>query len=370
MKAWLGKLMESLPQLNAVKQELEEKNRHLTLLYDISRAFSSTLDSDDVYAEILGIVGCMLDYEELILMLHKEKSRQLHVVSTYGIADPNPLMGMAFDKGEGITGEAILKRKPIYVPNTRRDKRYLYYKGLKPGDCAFYTVPIFSPDGEQVIGVLNVSRPASEAFNNQERETLRAVSNLIGLWITNAHLFGAVKEQSVKDVLTGLYNRRDGEETIAREVRRAARFGRQFSVLIVDIDFFKKYNDRYGHPQGDIVLKEFGGLMKASLRDVDYVSRWGGEEFLVILPNTDAEGAIQAAEKISRNVRRHPFPKRTSQPGRHFAVSIGAATFPDHRREADALILAADKALYEAKGAGRDQVRLADSAQHKKQRAG
>lgn len=367
MMGWLGKLV---GRMTSLEKELEVKNRHLTLLYDISRALSGTLDSEDLYGEIAEIVGCMLDFDELVLMLYNDRSRKLRVVATYGIDDPGPLMGMAFDRGEGITGETIETKEAIYVPDTSKDKRYLYYKGLKPEDGALYSVPILNPEGERAIGVINVSRPTTQAFSQQERETLRAVSHLIGMHIVNARLFQEIKEQSVKDALTGLNNRRDSEEAVRREFNRAHRFERQFSVLIIDIDHFKKYNDRYGHPQGDVILKEFASLLASSLRDVDYVARWGGEEFLVILPNTDLEGAARAGDKICRNIRRHPFPKRSSQPKRHFTVSIGAACFPEHGQTVEDLIRAADKALYEAKGAGRDQVAVAETIPVKKRQAG
>jgi len=349
------------------KQVLEEKNRHLTLLYDISRTFSGSLDSDDLYQEILAIVGLMLDYDELVLMMPNEDEQNLQVVATYGIEEAEQLMGMVFDKGEGITGEAILTKKPIYVPDTGADSRYLHYKGHKPEDVSFYSVPILGPAGERVLGVLNVSRPASEPFRGQERETLQAVSHLIGMEITNARSFAAMKEQSVRDRLTRLYNRRHGEEALQREVKRASRFGRQFGALMIDIDHFKQYNDVNGHPQGDKALREFGSLLQTSLRDVDYVARWGGEEFLVILPNTDAIGTLNAANKICRNVRRHPFHKRSHQPLRHFSVSIGAATFPNDAQNADTLVECADQALYEAKETGRDRVVTASTSQRKQQ---
>lgn len=367
MIGWIAKLMGRMTRL---EKELEVKNRHLTLLYDISRALSGTLDSDDFYSEMAEIVGCMLDFDELVLMLYNDRSRKLRVVATYGIDDPGPLMGMAFDCGEGITGETIANKEAIYVPDTSKDKRYLYYKGLKPSDGALYSVPILNPEGHQAIGVINVSRPTTEAFSQQERETLRAVSHLIGMQIANAQLFCEIKEQSVKDALTELYNRRDGEDAIKREFNRSQRFDRQFSVMIIDIDHFKKYNDRYGHPQGDVILKEFAALVSSTLRDVDYIARWGGEEFLVILPNTEESGAVQVAEKICRNVRRHPFPKRSSQPKRHFTVSIGVATYPEQGQSVDTLIEAADKALYDAKGAGRDQVGVAEAIPVKKRQVG
>jgi diguanylate cyclase (GGDEF)-like protein len=344
------------------KTALENKNLHLTLLYDIARTLSEwvqTEDVDDVYQEILAIVGCMLDYHELVLMIYEPQKQKLKVAATYGIENPEELINMEFSVGEGVTGVAIEKKKPIYVPNTRQDKRYLYYKGQKPEDVSFMSVPLLGASGDTLIGALNVSRPANEPFQQQERETVQAVSHLISVAITNAHLYRQLTELSVRDELTGLYNRRHGQETIHHEITRANRFHRSLSILMIDIDHFKRFNDLYGHPKGDVMLHEFSVLLEASLRDVDYITRWGGEEFLVILPNTDVSGALNVAEKLRHNVRQCTFAKLRIRPRPQFTVSIGVASFPDTAKNETDLILYADKALYEAKGTGRDRVVVA-----------
>lgn len=352
--------LETQRELVAAQQEikykaaLEDKNRHLTLLYDLARALSGFLDSNDLYHEILAIVGCMLDYNELVLMLHNAKTKKLSIAATYGVENSEELIGMKFAVGEGVTGEAILKKKPIYVPNTRNDQRYLHYKGRKPEDVTFLAVPLLGPAGDEVIGILNVSRPANESFPPQERELVSAVAHLISLAIVNSQLYSQVKELSIRDALTKLYNRRHGQETIEREVKRAQRFGRSLALLMIDIDHFKQFNDRHGHPEGDKTLAEFASLLKASVRDVDYVARWGGEEFIILLPNTNLAGSMKVAEKIRRNVRKHPFPNRSTQPRRRFTVSIGVSVLPDNAQDVESLVLSADGALYDAKGAGRD----------------
>jgi diguanylate cyclase (GGDEF)-like protein len=342
------------------KNALENKNLHLTLLYDIARMLSEWVHSEDIYHEVLVIVGCMLEYDEMVLMLYDEPSQKLKIAATYGIEE-SKLIGMEFGVGEGVTGSAIEQKKMIYVPNTRQDDRYLYYKGQKPEDVSFMSVPLLGPSGDKVIGALNVNRPAHEPFQKQDRETLQAVSHLISVAITNAHLYQQLKELSVRDELTGLYNRRYGQETVHREITRAARFGRPLSVLMIDIDHFKRFNDRYGHPMGDIMLKEFSALLNASLRDVDCIIRWGGEEFLIILPVTDLDGALNVAEKLRRNAKQCTFTKLDTKLKPYFAISIGVAAYPDNADKESDLILAVDKALYEAKKTGRDRAVIAKS---------
>lgn len=356
----------SAQQERAYKDALVVKNKHLTLLYDMARILSDAVNSEDIYQEILGFVGCMMDYDELVLMLYDSKSRELKITATYGIAEPQELIGMTFSVGEGVTGAAIAKRAPIYVPNTQHDTRYLYYKGQKPEDVSLMAVPLLGPAEDTVIGALNVSRSPDEPFENEEQETLQAVSHLISLAIRNARLYRKMRELSVRDELTGLYNRRYGQETLTRELMRARRFQRDLGVLMIDIDHFKKFNDRYGHPMGDLMLKEFANLLEASVRDVDLVTRWGGEEFLLILPNTDLSGANTAAEKIRRNVKQHRFESLQAPQASLFTVSIGVAAFPEIESGIEALIEGADKALYAAKTAGRNRVMSAKGQEAKR----
>ncbi len=148
--------------------------------------------------------------------------------------------------------------------------------------------------------------------------------------------------------------------TVAKEIERAARFGRPLALLMLDLDHFKRVNDTYGHQRGDEVLVELAGRIKLVVRDVDTVARYGGEEIVVILPETDVEGAAQLADRICAVVRDTPF---RDVP---LTVSAGAAVFPHHGLSASVLLSRADEALYEAKRGGRDQWRLSAgaSAQH------
>jgi diguanylate cyclase (GGDEF)-like protein len=160
---------------------------------------------------------------------------------------------------------------------------------------------------------------------------------------------------SMTDPLTGIPNRRKLESILADEARRAARFDRQFSLLMVDVDRFKLVNDVYGHGVGDQVLIEVGERIRRSLRtDLDTVARFGGEEFTVILPETPRDGAMVVAEKVRRAIAATEFPD-----GLSMTVSVGVASRPEDGVTPDDLVRAADKALYEAKRSGRDRVAVA-----------
>jgi diguanylate cyclase len=159
---------------------------------------------------------------------------------------------------------------------------------------------------------------------------------------------------SSTDALTGLHNRRRMLDALNAEVARHARHGRSFSIMMVDVDHFKKYNDTYGHPAGDALLKKVGGILKSSLRTNDFAARYGGEEFLILLPDQDQKGAVEVAERIRQRIAVETGDEANSR--KPVTASLGLATFPEAARTAEPLLAAADAALYRAKNTGRNRV--------------
>lgn len=164
--------------------------------------------------------------------------------------------------------------------------------------------------------------------------------------------------QSVRDALTGLYNRRYLEEVLDRETRRAGRAGQSMGILMLDLDHFKRFNDTYGHDAGDAVLRETAAFLLKNVRAEDFVCRYGGEEFVVILPTADVEGSTTRAEKLLSKIRELSIMHQGKSLGM-VTFSIGVAAFPVHGMSPKELMAAADGALYEAKRGGRDQVAIA-----------
>ena len=163
-----------------------------------------------------------------------------------------------------------------------------------------------------------------------------------------------VETLAITDSLTGLFNRRHCEDVLEREFGMTTRYNSPLSCLMIDIDHFKKVNDEYGHRTGDIVLKEVAEIIKSSSREVDTVARWGGEEFVVLLPQTGKENGESSASRLVKVISEHQF---LGIPGKHITVSIGIASAPDPSIDAgEKLINASDFALYEAKGKGRNRV--------------
>jgi two-component system, cell cycle response regulator len=174
-----------------------------------------------------------------------------------------------------------------------------------------------------------------------------------------------LEQLALRDGLTGLYNHRFFQESLTTELARAARYGFAVSLIFIDVDHFKNYNDVCGHPAGDALLKEFGRLLQATGdapefrfrgRLSDIVSRYGGEEFVIILPMTDREGAVIRAERLRAMIAEHPFARREVQPSGFISASIGVAAYPRDAIDKTALIRAADDVMLEAKRTGRNKV--------------
>ncbi|MBD3386238.1 diguanylate cyclase [candidate division KSB1 bacterium] len=165
-----------------------------------------------------------------------------------------------------------------------------------------------------------------------------------------------LRELAVTDGLTQLHNYRYFKEYITRELRRAQRHKNDVSLIMLDIDFFKHYNDTHGHLAGDQVLRTIASLMKKNIRDIDFAARYGGEEFTIVLSQTDKPGAGIVAEKIRKLVEEHPFEFQEKQPNGNLTISMGVATFPRDGKTTDELIHSADRRLYQAKAQGRNNV--------------
>jgi two-component system, cell cycle response regulator len=214
-------------------------------------------------------------------------------------------------------------------------------------------------------------RLGADQFDDTDLRTLRTFAGQAGVAVHNVRVHEEAQRLSLTDPLTGLWNYRYLRASLRREVERASRFGRMLTVLVLDLDHFKDVNDKYGHAAGDTVLGEFARRIRIGLREVDVAFRQGGEEFVVLLPETDAYGGIIVAERLGAAVREIPVPIDPRRPDAvtgllvdrvAISVSIGIAVYPEHGTTAQQVLDAADDALYAAKNAGRDTYRLAEPA--------
>jgi len=203
---------------------------------------------------------------------------------------------------------------------------------------------------DRVTGVINgTNKLEQDSFSEEDQRLLEALAQQAAMAVEHARLY----ELAITDGLTKLFIHRYFQARLEEEIVRAKRYHTACSLILFDIDHFKKFNDTYGHQQGDIVLIEVAKLMKLTVRDtVDIPARYGGEEFVIILPETDAKGALLVAERLRKTIEAYDFPGQ--EQALKVTVSLGVSTFPDHASTKSVLVKKADLALYECKNRGRN----------------
>jgi diguanylate cyclase (GGDEF)-like protein len=243
------------------------------------------------------------------------------------------------------------------VPPTRVQARLFAPAGLtavaEEGPLGgFASFPVVS--NQRLAGLLAVGGRNVARLGRETEQFMAQIANQAHIVAENSRLFERVRNLSIRDSLTDLYNHRHIVDLLQAEVERVGRYQEAFSVLMIDVDHFKQVNDRYGHPMGDQVLREVAALLKDTLRAVDALGRYGGEEFMAVLPHTNAEEARATAERLRARVEGHAFGGK--EPLR-VTISVGVATYPgEHADSAAAVVGAADRALYRAKDEGRNRV--------------
>jgi len=219
-----------------------------------------------------------------------------------------------------------------------------------------------------VIGVIKLNQRSEDSDMdhtlNDHEPLMATIADHVALSVTNLRLRERLRQQSIKDPLTGLFNRRRLEEALANEISRASRHGGQVGVIMLDVDHFKGFNDTYGHELGDAVLREVGNLLRHNVRQEDIPCRYGGEEFTLVIPDANHEGLHILAENIRTSIERNIAPALETEIVDRVTVSIGIALYPEHGDTVHGLLKAADTALYLAKEGGRNRVVDANPLEH------
>lgn len=337
-----AQLMSSVRQQKEISYHLQQRRFISELLQTISvhRQLQEVLDTIldqtmDFFAANSGFV-MLIDKGRGDLYVEAAKARQGQAVQSGRLR-----------MGEGVVGAVAASGTPVVRPGA--DKA-----GKK--EAALMSAPL-RIEGE-VIGVLTVEE-SSQGFNESDLEFFSVIAAEAALAVEKARLYTEMERMSVTDGLTGIANRRQFDMRLASEILRAKRYSLPVSIIILDIDHFKSFNDKYGHQVGDLVLQHLAGLLTDSVRQTDLVARYGGEEFVVVSPDCTAEQAAGLAERIRLSVAAADFPGNEEHPVLKATVSLGVACYPYDGDDQDGVLAAADKALYYSKEHGRNQSTLA-----------
>ncbi|MBU4484460.1 diguanylate cyclase [bacterium] len=350
-------LKESLEEktkiIEKTNMRLSDHVKDLQMLYEIGQALNAIIDLDSLHKVIVDVLEKRLESQEFALLMLDDNEQTLAVTAAYGFRDVERVKKVVMRLGEGISGKVAAKGEAVYIRDMKVEGGFVPYLGSVGHTGSVLCLPLKHQD--KVLGVITFGRIDLDAFSDSDIQVLTMVANQIALAVENAKLYTKTCQLSLTDELTGLYNRRHMQSVLQIEWKRATRFKRSISVLMIDIDHFKKFNDHYGHVAGDKVLRKISMLLKSHVREVDNMSRFGGEEFVAILPDTDKTGAMAVAEKLRKLVLRQNFGvDATDIPS--VTISVGVASYPDDALEQDDLIDHADIALYEAKDTGRNCV--------------
>ena len=337
------------PRLNELAR-LERRHAELRLLYETIRDLSSTLSVREVLDRLMGRALDHLDAEIGSILLLRPDGR-LRIVTACGLP-ADVLKETAIGVGDGISGYVARTGRSLLVSDVEKDQRFQRRNHERYYTASFISAPLVHMGA--VRGVVNVNNKRSrDEFYAADLSLLEALAGHASAALSNAHRYEAVLERAQRDSLTGLANHGHMWSTLNVEVERADRHGRELSLVMIDIDHFKSFNDRLGHPAGDEALCVVARVLEANSRSHDVVARYGGEEFVVILPETDIEGSLRYADKMRRAVEATRFEPDACQ---QLTISAGVATTGGNARTPQELVERADARLYRAKRAGRNCV--------------
>ncbi|MDP2943165.1 MAG: sensor domain-containing diguanylate cyclase, partial [Candidatus Omnitrophota bacterium] len=342
--------------MQGTNDALKEKVIRYAVLKELTAKLSSSLSLEGVVNIVIDNVSELVEKSDLsILFLVEEEAQELALKAVRGKAGQASVKSK---KGDIFDLWVLKQRQPLLVSDADKDFRFnleLIPEEFKREFKSLITAPLIS--NKKVIGIIRVESKETEAYMLDDLRLLTIISDLSAIAIENAKLYHRIEELAIRDGLTGLYCHRYFKERLAEDILKVTRIRQPLSLLMLDIDDFKGYNDKYGHIAGDIVLKVIGDSLQSSIELGDLAARYGGEEFVLILFGKNKAEARRFAEVIGKKVEANKFILR--QVETHVTVSIGCATFPEDTNSGEELIRLADGALYEAKKQGRNRVCLA-----------
>jgi len=336
----------SIALANARLYSLEQRRRaQLEAINAIAKQTTAVLEIGELLKQVCSLILQSFGGDHASVLLFEDD--RLVLRAHQGRLTPLFTIGDELPAGEGLFARAIDSRKAVVENDVGRVPGHL--PGFRE-TVSVVCLPLVSFG--QVLGVLVLESASCDAFLPADVNALESVTDICATAIQNARYFDRVRQLAYMDGVTGIFNRRYFELRIAEEMARSTRHGLTFSVIMVDIDHFKQLNDEYGHLLGDEVLRQVSAILTQQLRKSDVLSRFGGEEFAIITPETDLDSALAVADKLRRVVESWHFPGVA----RPVTISAGVAEFPAQGGTRDDLVKSADEALYAAKQAGRNRV--------------
>ncbi len=369
---------------------MRKKAEEMSLLYEVGLELSSNLDTREVLQNLLEKCRQILPMDSFYASIYDEKNNLISYPLFYDRGEFMEVQTRQLGIRPGLTGHVIISRKTVHLPDALAPETMQKYQIIHVGGTptrSFVGVPMIVRD--KVIGVMSMQSYLPNFYSEEQIRLFETIANQAAIAIENSRLYEAahqeiserreaqkalqdtnlelqvqlkqvellkeeLREQAIRDSLTGLFNRRYLDEVFEQNIKRMKKQGASLAVMMMDIDSFKAFNDTQGHVAGDVLLSKLGELLRSQTRHNDIACRYGGEEFVILLPQTSLEVAAKRAEEI-----RNRFEDMAIEfDGKilHATISIGISIYPDHGEQPEALIIQADQALYQAKSNGKNCV--------------
>jgi diguanylate cyclase (GGDEF)-like protein len=331
--------------------------RRLAILTDVVKTANSILEPRKVIELVVEKIRQLIPSEAWSLLMIDEEKQELVFEAALG-AKGKEVAAIRPKLGEGIAGWVAESGKPAIVNDAGRDPRFAPHVDAKTSfeTRSILCAPLVSRG--RTIGVLEILNRKGGRFTRRDLDLVLTLVEPAAIAIENAILFQRTEQLTITDDLTRLFNSRYLNLYLGREIKRCKRHGIPLSVIFLDLDGFKGINDQYGHLAGSGTLTEVGGILALGVRESDILARYGGDEFVVVLPETPASGALVIAERLRRAIEEHRFLEPQGIAAR-ISASFGIATYPDHALSPEGLIQKADQAMYRVKEREKNGIEVA-----------
>lgn len=340
-------------------KNLEERVKELDLLTLMTSRINAGLSLQETLETLVDEIRKVISYDTALLYFVTPDGTRLHPQIVRAVSPEYPqaylekLRTLPIPLGKGLAGWTAQKSEPVLCPNVVKDPRRLDLADTPP-ELSVVTIPLLVE--KQTIGVLALSKLGERCFSPGDLRLLTVLADDAAIAIHKARLFDETQRLAILDGLTGLFNSRHFYNELKKEMERTERYAKPLSLILFDIDDFKKVNDSLGHQMGDSLLRELAQILPGLTRKTDLIARYGGEEFAILLPETSREHALATAERIRAKVETHVFPNAPELPRGRMTISVGVSTFPLDASNLRDFVRAADIALYAAKRAGKNRV--------------
>lgn len=339
--------------LEETKNELDQRLLEIYALYNVSKTLNASFETEQLLLKLVQDISKSMSIDRMLILLLDKPSNELNIASYTGFDEEE--VKQADWLKDGFYSKVVSTGTSKRVTDiSLGDSELTEEERINSDVNSLIAVP-FLRRGE-VLGLICAYKNAPDNYQHSDMKLFSSVAEHLAIALENARLFEQTKMMAITDGLTGMYNKRYFIDVMQSEVERAVRCDHELSIFMMDLDNFKHYNDSHGHPAGDQLLIQLAAVIKSTIRKTDIACRYGGEEFVVILPETTKEGAIIVAEKLVEAIHSYPFPFADQQPLGFVSGSLGVATFPADGADVDELVSKADAALYVAKTDGRNRV--------------